>query len=35
VAIAVTSDEAFKALCTTIGEPDLALDPRYTTFEER
>jgi crotonobetainyl-CoA:carnitine CoA-transferase CaiB-like acyl-CoA transferase len=35
VAIAVTSDEAFKALCTTIGEPDLVLDPRYATFEER
>jgi crotonobetainyl-CoA:carnitine CoA-transferase CaiB-like acyl-CoA transferase len=35
IAIAVTSDAAFAALCRTIGMPALATDPRFATFVER
>ncbi|MET0746257.1 MAG: CoA transferase [Microvirga sp.] len=35
VAIAVTTDEAFGALCTIIGQPALARDARFATFAER
>jgi benzylsuccinate CoA-transferase BbsF subunit len=33
--IAVTDDRQWKALCRTIGEPELAKDPRFDTLEHR
>ena len=35
VAVAVTSDDEWLALCQTIGRPDLAEDPRYATDSDR
>ncbi len=35
VAIAVTTEKAFDALCRVIGEPALADDPRFSTLPQR
>lgn len=35
VAITVTSDAQWLALCNTIGQPDLANDPRFVTLQNR
>jgi crotonobetainyl-CoA:carnitine CoA-transferase CaiB-like acyl-CoA transferase len=35
IAIAVTDDAAWRALCAAIGAPDLAADPRFATLPDR
>ena len=35
IAIAIPSDEAFAALCTKLGRPELAADPRYADAAAR
>ncbi len=35
VGISVTSDDEWRALCSALGQPELADDPRYTTPEGR
>ena len=35
VAIAVPNDDAWSALCSTMGRPELATDPEYASFKSR